>query len=223
MASNKETIAPEIEKLFDGMKKFHEKYFSPSSPHRTLYNELVVEGQSPKIILISCADSRVDPSMIFNCRPGDLFVVRNVANLIPPYQADRSYHGTSAALEFAVNVLEVKHIIILGHSQCGGIKSLFTTPKILEKKTHSFITSWMKLARPAYQKVIEKYHAEPLETQTTACEQYSLIHSLNNLKTFPWIHKKIINKKVQIHGWYFDLATGDTHIYDQQKKHWHAE
>lgn len=215
-------IAPaEIKDLFDGNKQFQHTYFAPSSPYKDFYNQLVVEGQKPKIMLISCSDSRVDPSMMFNCLPGDLFVVRNVANLVPPYQHDGTYHGTSAALEYGVTALEVNHIIILGHTHCGGIKSLFDTPhQHHKKKSDSFITKWMELARPAYKKVITNYRTEPLEIKTTLCEQYTLVHSLDNLKTFPWIHKRIKEGTLQIHAWYFDLATGLIHMYNQRKKSW---
>jgi carbonic anhydrase len=220
-ASNEATTSKEIKKLVDGNKQFHDKYFIPSSPYKNFYNQLVVEGQKPKIMLISCSDSRVDPSMIFNCLPGALFIVRNVANLVPPYQHDGSYHGTSAALEYGVNALKVKHIIILGHTQCGGIKSLFDTPHHHPKeKPDSFITKWMELAHPAYEKVTTKYHTAPLQTKVTRCEQYALVNSLNNLKTFPWIHKRIKEGKLQIHAWCFELATGTIHMYDQQKKNW---
>ncbi|MCX5921778.1 MAG: carbonic anhydrase [Candidatus Dependentiae bacterium] len=215
------SASQEIKKLVDGNKQFHDKYFAPSSPYKSFYNKLVVEGQNPKIMLISCSDSRVDPSMIFNCLPGELFVVRNVANLVPPYQSDGAYHGTSAALEYGVNALEVNHIIILGHTQCGGIQSLFNaTDQLKKEKSDSFITKWMELARPAYEKVTTKYGSESLKTKTTLCEQYTLVNSLNNLKTFPWIQKRIKEGKLQIHAWYFDLATGTIHMYNQQKKNW---
>lgn len=220
-ASRKIITPKEIQNLLDGNKQFHDKYFAPSSPYKNFYNNLVVKGQKPKIMLISCSDSRVDPSMIFSCLPGALFVVRNVANLVPPYQSDGTYHGTSAALEYGVNALEVKHIIILGHTQCGGIKSLFDTPhKRLKEKSDSFITQWMELACPAYKKVATRYRTAPLETKITLCEQYTLVNSLNNLKTFPWINKRIRNRKLQIHAWYFDLATGKIYMYDQEKKIW---
>jgi carbonic anhydrase len=188
--------------LISGYQKFRDEYFTATN---SAFQDLVYHGQQPKIMVIACSDSRVDPAIILNCRPGDLFVVRNVANLIPPYEEDSStHHGTSAALEFAVCVLEVKHIIVFGHTQCGGIKSMFdhTTDQ------KSFITKWMDLARPAYHEVCDKYDYLGEAEQVNVCGKYSLINSLQNLLTFSWVEEKVKAGKMFIHGWYFDLETG---------------
>lgn len=208
----------EIKKLIDGNKEFRKRFFSSDN---TLFNELVSRGQQPKTMVIACSDSRVDPAMMFDCQPGDLFVVRNVANLIPPCENNDTYHGTSAALEFGTRFLKVEHIIILGHTQCGGIQALLeSTSSVLDKKEHNFIAKWMELARPAYDRIMAEHNNAPREEQITLCEQYSLINSFNNLHSFPWIQQRVQNKQLSLHAWYFDLASGHIHAYDQQLQSW---
>lgn len=211
-------MSEEIKKLIDGNKQFRKKFFNKNS---TLFNDLVQNGQKPKIMVIACSDSRVDPAMIFNCQPGELFIIRSMANLIPPCEDNDTYHGTSAALEFGTLFLEVKHIIIFGHTQCGGIQSLIENPhRILDKKPHSFIAKWMEIARPAYNRVITEHNELLFEEKITLCEQYALINSLNNLYTFPWIQERVAQNKLSLHAWYFDLGTGVINLYDVQKNDW---
>jgi carbonic anhydrase len=209
----------EIKKLIDGNTQFREKFFTTDS---TLFDALVLHGQKPKIMVVACSDSRVDPAVIFNSQPGELFVIRNIANLVPPCEDnDTSYHGTSAALEFGTCFLEISHIIILGHTQCGGIQTLLeATPTVLHKHPHSFIAKWMDLARPAYDKVITEHGQTPLQEQVTLCEQYALINSLHNLHSFAWIAERVNKGSLTVHAWYFDVATGNLNMYDQTKKHW---
>lgn len=209
----------EIIKLIDGNKQFRKKFFNANN---TIFDELVQYGQKPKVMIIACSDSRVDPAMILNCQPGELFVIRNVANLIPPCENNNdTYHGTSAALEFGTCFLEVKHIIVFGHTQCGGIRALLeSSNNVLDKKSHGFIAKWMGLAAPAYEKVKSEYPQVSLEDKITLCEQHALINSLNNLHTFPWIEERVKNNKLLLHAWYFELATGVIHAYDQQKNSW---
>jgi carbonic anhydrase len=209
-------MTAEIEKLIDGNKEFRKKFFSQN----TIFNELIVYGQRPKILIVACSDSRVDPAMIFNAQPGELFVIRNVANLVPPYESTGVYHGTSAALEFGVCFLCVNHIIVLGHTQCGGIQALVQNANICDKTSDSFIAKWMRLARPAYDKVMTIDNKSSLQEKTTLCEQYALINSLQNLESFPWIRQRINSGELMVHAWYFELATGLIHAYDQQKKKW---
>ncbi|MCX5921839.1 MAG: carbonic anhydrase [Candidatus Dependentiae bacterium] len=211
-------MSQEIKKLIDGNKQFRKKFFSPES---TLFRELVLHGQKPKTMIIACSDSRVDPAMTFDCQPGELFVLRNVANLIPPYEDSDTYHSTSAALEFAADFLEVEHIIIFGHTQCGGIQALLESNTLFfDKKSHGFITKWMELARPARDRVTKEHVTATLEEKITLCEQYALINSLHNLYSFPLIQQRIQEGKLAIHAWYFDLETGIIHTYDQQKNNW---
>lgn len=214
-------MAIEIKQLIDGNKKFRTKYFGEN---RALFDELVLQGQRPKIMIIACSDSRVDPAMVFNCQPGQLFVVRNIANLVPPCENNDSYHGTSAALEFGITFLEVEHIIMFGHTQCGGIRALVESDQaVVDKKHHGFIAKWMEIARPAYDKVIVDHSNASVQDQATLCMQYALINSLKNLQTFPWIQNRVQSGKLSLHAWYFDLSMGGIHQYDQDNDRWILE
>jgi len=193
-----------------GYQKFRAQYFAQSLSS-TRFKTLVQQGQKPKIMVISCSDSRVEPSIMFNCAPGELFVVRNVANLVPPCEPNPRHHSTSAALEFAVNHLLVKHIIVLGHSQCGGIKALLETPDFssAEKTNKIFIFNWMQIAKEAKNKVLVEHNGTSSEEQGHYCEEEALRISLKNLRTFPWIEDKIVNGQLFLHAWRFDFATGN--------------
>jgi carbonic anhydrase len=196
------SMSGEIEYITQGYKKFRQKYFDGNN---SLFEDLK-NGQNPKILVIACSDSRVDPAIILNCKPGDLFVVRNVANLVPPYENDDGHHGTSAALEFAVCDLEVKHIIIFGHSGCGGINALITNPNKIQGR--GFISRWMDLAQLAYQKTIENYPNASIDDKVANCAHFALINSLKNLYTFPWIKSKVEAKTLSLHSWFFNIETG---------------
>lgn len=204
-----------LEQLIAGYYQFHENYFNIEN---SLYENLVQQGQQPAVMVIACSDSRVDPAIVMNCQPGDLFVVRNVANLVPPCEEDEGFHGTSAALEFAVNVLNVRDIVIFGHSQCGGIKSLVEQQEEILAPSHHFISNWMKIAEPAYREVIEDQNLHSLNEKIEACCQKSLVNSLTNLETFPWIKKRLKSGKLFLHSWYFELSSGKIYAFDQQIK-----
>lgn len=199
-----------IEKLVDGFKRFHSQNYEQD---RTLFDRLAKQGQSPKTIVVGCCDSRVDPAIVTDCDPGDLFIIRNVANLVPPYETSGNYHGTSAALEFGVRNLEVEDIIVLGHAQCGGIRALLKqTPG--EEPPEGFVSGWMKVASNARNRVLSRMHDEPFEKQARACEQEGILVSLDNLLTFPWILKRVAQKKLSLHGWYFDMEHGELQRYN---------
>jgi carbonic anhydrase len=203
-------MAKEMDALLEGYQKFREHYYGESS---VLFEDLVRRGQRPKILMIACSDSRVDPALVLNSQPGDLFVVRNVANLIPPFEDDQAYHGTSAALEFGICVLGIRHLILFGHTQCGGIQSLLeSSPGTGTQK--SFITKWMELAKPAHQAVLDFHSDCSLEEKTTLCGQYSLINSLQNLLTFPWINERVQQGSLFLHAWNFDLSKGRLEAFD---------
>ncbi len=203
-----------IKQLTQGYQTFHHAYFG--SGDNTLYRDLVHKGQSPKTMIIACSDSRVDPATVLNCAPGDVFVVRNVANLVPPCEDDTKHHGTSAALEFAVCFLQVEHIIVFGHSYCGGIRALLNdTPPA--SGSHGFIASWMDIASDAKQKALVNHDSD--KEQEKQCCEYSLIASLNNLQTFPWIAERAKSGTLSLHAWHFDLETGHIKCFnaDQQR------
>jgi len=175
------------------------------------YRELAERGQSPEIMVIGCADSRVSPEVIFNAQPGELFVVRNVANLVPPYAPDGRAHGASAALEFGVAALKVQHIVVLGHAQCGGVQAFAEDAEPLSPG--DFIGQWMALMAPAAEKVGPR-GAMSRADYLTRLEQANVANSLDNLLTFPRLRKLIEMGRVATHGAYFGVATGRLSVRD---------
>lgn len=202
-----------IEKLLSGHQNFYKKYFEKKT---VLFKKLVKLGQQPKILLIACSDSRVDPSIILDCQPGDLFVIRNVANLVPPFEKDKNtYHGTSAAIEFAVCQLGVQHIIVMGHTQCGGMQALVRDYQTLSTDQQTFIYKWIGIAKNALDKT-QLYHSHVnLSEKTDICSQYALIQSLENLKTFPFVSTGLQAQTLSLHAWQFDLLTGKLYLFNQ--------
>jgi carbonic anhydrase len=194
--------------LIEGFQRFRERHFAQGSVQ---FQDLVQFGQAPKTLVVACCDSRVDPALVLDCAPGDLFVIRNVANLVPPAENQGHYHGTSAALEFGVRNLEVQHIIVLGHAQCGGIHAL------LERsvdKDESFIAGWMGIAEAARELVEREHSGAASEVRHRACEQQAILVSLNNLMTFSWIRERVEQGGLTLHGWYFDIERGELLGYD---------
>lgn len=202
----------EILKMVAGFKRFHKHFFNDES---NVYNRLSTAGQKPKTLMIACSDSRVDPAIIFGSQPGELFTVRNVANLVPPYESNSGFHGVSSAIEFAVVNLKVDNIVVLGHRQCGGIRSLFQ-PENVEKG--GFVQQWMKIAAPAKDIVMSKHAHDDLETQCKECEKETILISLKNLETFPFIKKAQQENGLELFGVYFDLENGHLWSYDAEKK-----
>lgn len=191
-----------INKILQGYHKFREKYVHGDN---TIMQSLSYHGQKPEIMVVACCDSRVDPALILQCDPGDLFVVRNVANIIPPFEKDDLHHGTSAALEFGICYLEVKHLILLGHSQCGGIQALLNKVNLQQ---NDFISNWVDLI-----KVDHAHHQD-----TDECARLALSQSHINCLTFPWIVKKITENKLVIHQWYFDIQQGQIFTFNEKQK-----
>lgn len=169
------------------------------------YLGLAESGQSPQIMVIGCCDSRVSPEVIFDARPGELFVVRNIGNLVPPYTPDGAQRAVSAALEFAVQALKVKHIVVLGHAQCGGIRAYAQEAAPLSPG--DFIGHWMELIAPAAAAVGPRGD-RPLNQYLTELEQASIVKMLDNLMTFPWINALVGRGMLTLHAAYFGVATG---------------
>ena len=176
------------------------------------YRELAEAGQSPEVMVIGCCDSRVSPEVIFDARPGELFVVRNVANIVPPYEPDGHAHGVSAALEFGVAALKVKHIVVLGHARCGGVKAFAENAEPLSPG--DFIGNWMRLMAPAAEKAGPQGKLSWAD-YITRLEQANVANSLDNLKTFPRLRELIASGRIAIHGAYFSVATGDLLLRDE--------
>ncbi|MCP3393582.1 carbonic anhydrase [Bradyrhizobium sp. CCGB12] len=179
------------------------------------YRELSVKGQSPEVMVIGCCDSRVSPEAIFDVGPGELFVVRNIANLVPTYQPDANAHGVSAALEYAVTVLKVKHIVILGHAQCGGIRAF--VDKIEPLTPGDFIGKWMQMfIKPG--EVVEQRDHETMAQFVERIEKAAVFRSLENLMTFPFVRKAVESGQMQLHGAYFGVAEGTLFVLDKVSK-----
>jgi carbonic anhydrase len=176
------------------------------------YRELAEHGQTPEIMVIGCCDSRVSPEVIFDARPGELFVVRNVGNLVPPFETGGSYHGVSAALEFGVAALKVKHIVILGHAHCGGVKAFAEDAEPLSPG--DFIGRWMSLMAPALEKVGPR-GTMSREEYIERLEKASVVNTLDNLMTFPRLRQLIERGEVTCHGAYFGVATGQLSVWDR--------
>jgi len=176
------------------------------------YHELSDSGQSPEVMVIGCCDSRVSPEVIFDAGPGELFVMRNVANIVPPYAPDGEAHGVSSALEFAVQMLKVKHIVVLGHAQCGGIKALVEHPAPLSPS--DFIGKWMSLLAPTLD-LTPRRPGESDADYITRMEKRAVSTSLDNLLTFPCVKIQVERGKMQLHGAYFGVAHGSLSILDR--------
>ena len=196
------------QQLIQGFQRFREKHFAEDAAR---FQQLVQFGQTPKALVVACCDSRVDPVLVLDCAPGDLFVIRNVANLVPPAENQGSFHGTSAALEFGVRNLGVQHIIVLGHAQCGGIHALLEGS--VDNKD-SFIAEWMRIAEAARARVERDHANADSKVRHRACEQQAVLVSLDNLRTFSWIRERVEQGKLALHGWYFDIEQGELLGYD---------
>ncbi len=193
-----------LNQFLEGFKGFRKKFFQ----QQDFYQHLSTSGQSPEHLVITCSDSRVDPSTLFETNPGDIFVVRNVANLVPPYEKGGGFHGVSAAIEFAVQNIKVKNIIVLGHRQCGGIRALMDSENM---QKDSFVSQWMKIAEKAKISVLKKQPDADFESKCRHCEEEAIKVSIENLRTFPFIQKNETLGLVTILGLYFDLEQG--HLY----------
>jgi carbonic anhydrase len=218
-----------IRRMLAGVKSFRARYYErdPDS-----MRQLVEEGQKPDVLFIGCSDSRVDPALLTLAEPGELFVIRNVANMVPPYEPDERRHGTSAAIEYAVRVLKVSHIVILGHAHCGGVRGLIRV-KAGEKIDGDFIAPWVTITGaacdqfidaamvgvedPAEQAIRRKAVLERMMDSPFSVERAAVKVSVDNLLTFPCIKELVRLGRLNLHGWWFDLDTGDLWTLDHDR------
>ncbi len=201
----------DLEKFVQGFSRFQQQYFSDT---HSLYDSLRA-GQRPRTLLIGCCDSRVDPMLLTGSDPGDLFVVRNIANLVPPC-TPTAPPGVSSAIEFAVCNLEVERVIVLGHARCGGIRALMG-PRTKLADT-DFVGQWMRIAEPVAHKVKHDLAHRSSDEQHKACELASILHSLDNLLTYPWIRQRVEAGQLKLHGWYFDIESGALMAYSARQQ-----
>ncbi len=199
-----------IRRFAQGYRAFRENYFEKN---RQLFEQLR-DGQAPKVMLVGCCDSRVEPALILDAGPGDLFIARNIANLIPPYEPDMHHHGTSAALEFAVRNLGVSHIVVMGHAECGGIRAALMGELAGESQ---FIGTWVSMIAPIRNAVLRDAADRPIAEQLRLLEQRSIVQSLKNLDSFPFVVERVAAGTLFIHGWWFDIHSGDLLAYDPAK------
>ena len=186
----------------DDLIKGYRRFRAGTWPQeRSRFEELSRFGQHPRALVIACSDSRTDPQMVFNAVPGELFVIRNVANLAPPYGPDDQPHGVSSAIEFAVRSLKVSDIVVMGHAMCGGIKALLDGAPA---EASDFVATWVSLAEPARRRAM----LAPAERRYDVCEHEAVRLSLSNLLTFPWIKEAAAAGGLRLHGCFFDIRTG---------------
>lgn len=197
--------------LLDGYKKFMAGRYVEE---RDRYHQLAEEGQKPETLIIACCDSRAGPELVFNARPGELFVVRNVANLVPPYEPDGQYHGTSAAVEFAIEGLKVKNVVVLGHGRCGGINAALSSHSE-PLSPGDFIGKWTSLLKPAAEQINTNENMTSAERQT-ALERISIRNSINNLRKFPNIAAAEKQGKLRVYGAWFDISSGELWVMDNK-------
>ena len=202
-----------INDLIKGNKNFREARFPKFEDD---LKQLVDTGQKPEILFIGCSDSRVTPDLMLETKPGDMFILRNVGNFVPPYNPDNDYHGSSAVIEYAVCVLGIKHIIVCGHSHCGACKSLYqdlgNSPDLVNVK------KWLELGKRAKEYTLlaieDKSNPEKLYRAT---ERISIVHQMENLLTYPYVEKKVKSGEIQLHGWYYKIEDGTIEYYDGEE------
>jgi carbonic anhydrase len=205
-------MSPFPSHLLEGYNTFRTQRL-PTEQSR--YRELSERGQSPAVMVIGCCDSRVSPEVVFDVGPGELFVVRNIANLVPVYQPDGAAHGVSAALEFAVSALHVKHIVVLGHAQCGGIRAFIDDIEPLSPG--DFIGKWMAMFIKPGDQISQRDH-ESKQAFATRMEKAAVLRSLENLMTFPFVSNKVERGELSLHGAYFGVAEGSLSVLDPETR-----
>jgi len=198
-------------KLLDGVVKFKDDFFEE---HKDIFENLST-SQNPHTLYIGCSDSRVVPDIIAQTMPGELFVVRNIANMVPPYNENSySFRCTASIIEYAVEVLEVENIVICGHSNCGGCKALYYPPEKIDKLPS--VKQWLKLGEEIKDRVLAK-NLSPQEREFQT-EQLNVVKQLENILTYPFVEEKVDNGKIKLYGWYYVIETGDVFDYNFKTK-----
>lgn len=199
-----------MERLIEGFRRFRRTYFEE---HRARFERLAERRQHPRYAVVTCSDSRIDTTRIFDAIPGEIFLIRNIANLVPPYRPDERQHSTSAAIEYAVRILKVGQFVVLGHAGCGGIRALLDPPA----QATDFVASWLEIAAPARQRVLARGdEIEPGQRQRT-CELEVLRDSLDNALSFPWVAERVEDGSLLVDALYLDLEQGELLLYNRAK------
>ncbi len=200
-----------LKELIKGNEKFRKTTFLNLENE---LKELVEYGQKPEVLFIGCSDSRITPDLVLNSKPGDMFILRNVGNFVPPYKHDEDFHGSAAAIEYAVAVLKVKHIVVCGHSHCGACKSLYE--EIPDTKSLIHVKTWLKLGQKSKEKTLNAKKFKTEEEMYRETEKNSIRFQLENLLTYPDVVKLLESKKLRVHGWYYDIESAKLDYYDEK-------
>lgn len=208
---------PEFGALIDGYYRFRAGDYAAQ---KRRYDNLDHDGQHPPVMVIGCCDSRVDPATIFDTVPGQMFALRNVANLVPPYQPGQGLHGASAAIEFAVVDLEVRHIVVMGHGKCGGITAALKNED-RGAPGPSFIDDWIRIIDEGRDRVIERCKADPSIDAQRALEHEAIRISIRNLRTFPYVAEHEADGTLKLHGCWFAISEGELHVMDNETEEFH--
>lgn len=198
------------QKLIEGIVNFRKGDFET---HKDLFKKLS-DGQKPHTLFITCSDSRIDPNMITGTLPGELFIIRNVANIIPPYRETTEYVGTTSAIEYAVQMLEVENIIVCGHSNCGGCSASLNSSDKLNSLPHT--KKWLELIEPVKNRILKEFSEDEPEAREWMMEQVNVVEQLRHLMTFPYIYEKVMAGQLAISGWHYMIETGEVFIYDRK-------
>lgn len=205
-----------IEALLEGFRRFRETYFEENP---VLFRDKLRHGQSPSIAVVACSDSRVDPAIVLQAEPGDIFAVRNVAALVPPYEEGGLYHGTSAALEFAIEGLGVSHVIVIGHAQCGGVAAM-NVRQAGGPAPGRFLSAWTELLRAARERALAADPDLDGAALQAAAERQAVRLSLENLATFPFVRAALSAGELSLHGWYLNIYDGTLHAWTTGTETW---
>jgi carbonic anhydrase len=199
-----------MDDIFNGVYKFQNEDYEK---YKNLFVKLK-DGQNPHTLFVGCSDSRVVPALITKTLPGELFMVRNIANIVPPYRETQEYVATTSAIEFAVQALNVTNIVVCGHSNCGGCASLYKTEEELKDIPH--VKKWLELAQPARKYVLNNIACVNDFKRDMATEKINVIQQINNLSTYPFIKEKYAKNTIKIYGWYYIIGTGEVYNYNKE-------
>ena len=197
-----------MEKLYNGIHKFKESYFKKE---KNFFKRLS-KGQTPEVLFITCADSRIDPNLVTQSKPGELFIVRNVGNIIPPYDAIKDKNSVAAAIEFAVLDLKVTDIIICGHSNCGAMQALYKDKREFNNMPH--LKDWLKIASPVIDVVNTFYSGLSTKSRLRITEEENILFQIKNIQTYPFVDQLLKEGSLHLHGWYYDIRTGNIYAYN---------
>ncbi len=200
-----------MDRLYKGIWNFQRSYFREEEE----FFRRLSEGQSPEVLFVTCADSRIDPNLVTQSRPGELFIVRNVGNIIPPYGAIKDKNSVAAAIELAVLDLKVKDIIICGHSSCGAMRALYRDEKEMQSMPH--LKEWLQMADSVKELVLRRYADANNEIRQRVTEEENVLLQLHNIQTYPFVRQALDEGVLHLHGWYYNIASGSIYSYSSSE------